>query len=162
MNEQDYTNALRDAFTKVMTLSTEREQIDIQLAKLKQYIFATINMLPDEKRDEWLQAFEDTGRAVESMTASLTEAIKRVLQDSPKQWLTVAQVRDRLKSRGFDFSLYASNPLSSVSTTLRRMKPREVETTEIEGVTSYRWNVRQSSISKAFREAKLKSFGGAE
>jgi hypothetical protein len=62
-------------------------------------------------------------------------------------WLTATNVRDHLVGLGFDFSGYSTNPLASVSTTLRRMKPEEVETTTVDGgVTAYQWK-QQSTLS---------------
>jgi hypothetical protein len=44
-----------------------------------------------------------------------------------------------LEAGGFDFSSYKSSPLASISTTLKRFKPEDVETAEIDGVAAYRW-----------------------
>src|SRR5207253_3001518 len=96
------------------------------------------------------------------------DEIKKVLQNAAANWLTAAQVRDRLVNSGFDLTLYASNPLASVSTTLRRMKPQEVESSEIEGVAAYRLNQRrakaeashQHQAGKTMRLSELARIGG--
>ena len=54
--------------------------------------------------------------------ASLVGAVRRALRICYPAKLTCAQVRDQLRLGGFDFSAYESNPLPSVSTTLRRLK----------------------------------------
>lgn len=142
MVDQDYEKVLGEAMAKIAELATTRDAIDIELAKLRQFIFATLNMLPDEKRKFYERTFAESQKFVESRYASLTEAIKKVLQEFPNQYHTASQVRDRLVNQGFDFTYYTSNPLASVYTTLKRMKAEEVETSEIEGVAAFRWKLR--------------------
>ena len=100
-------------------------------------------MLPDADRETFIKAFDSLAEGLKAKEASLKDAALKILHDAgPEQWLTTAQVRDRLVASGFDFSFYMSNPLASVSTTLRRMKPEEVDTAETEGVAAYRFNFR--------------------
>jgi len=55
----------------------------------------------------------------------------------------------------FDFSGYRSNPLASISTALRRFKPSDVETTEIAGVTAYRWKDTKANRKKMVDRQKF-------
>ena len=70
--------------------------------------------------------------------ASLVGAVRQTLRSCYPGKLTSAQVRDRLRFDGFDFSLYESNPLSSVSTTLRRLREAgEITRDESRPVATY-------------------------
>jgi hypothetical protein len=140
MANEDYRNALIDALGRLGELGTLRAEIEVELAKLQQFITATLNMLPEDQQAEFSDAIGKRLKSLEGKTASLTDAIRKVLQNAKGDRLTVANVRDRLIASGFDFTDYTSNPLASVSTTLKRMKPDEVESSLIAGVTVYRWN----------------------
>jgi hypothetical protein len=139
MNDTDYNAILDGALAKLEVAMRQKSDAEIEVGKLKQFIYATMNMLSDEQRVIFMAKldqlnFDDNTRAV-----GLKEAITRVLAAQPKKWFTVTKVRDQLLETGFDFRNYTANPLASVSTTLKRMKPEEVETTTIEGVTAYQW-----------------------
>jgi hypothetical protein len=75
---------------------------------------------------------------------SLVEAVRKTLRTCYPTKLTSAQVRDRLRFEGFDFSSYETNPLPSVSTTLRRLKEAgEITRSESETVASYQAKLPQ-------------------
>jgi len=140
MSGTDYKTILDDAFTKLGFAVTQRNNIEIEIIKLKQFIHATMNMLSDKDRGEFKKRMEELLKQEEANSSSLVEAVRRLLQVMQvNKWLTASEVRDQLISNGFDFSGYTSEPLASVSTTLKRMKPEEVETTLVGGVTAYRW-----------------------
>lgn len=138
MNETDYKAVLNDTLRKLGTIGCEIERLNVEVAKLRQFFAATLNMLPDSERKEFTNAFKEVAESIKSKESSLKDAILSVLRQSFPKFLTSADVRDRLTSSGFDFSDYTSNPLASISTTLRRFKPDEVEETTIEGVSAYR------------------------
>jgi hypothetical protein len=143
MSDTDYRAVLSAAMARLSAIATQMEALEIESAKLRQFIMATINMLPDAERETFVKAFDTLNEGMKAKEASLKEASLKILREAgPVQWLTAAQVRDRLVTSGFDFSFYMSNPLASVSTTLRRMKPNEVEAAETEGVAAYRYNFR--------------------
>ncbi len=139
MKTEDYRAVLISAIERLAELGNQRAEIELELAKLQQFIAATLNMLPDDQKEEFSTAVNKALKMTEVKTAGLTEAIRKVLQGENGNWFTVAQVRDRLISSAFDFSDYTANPLASISTTLKRMKPSEVESSLIAGVTVYRW-----------------------
>jgi hypothetical protein len=152
MSGPNYKTILYESLDRYAKLDREREAIEIEIDKLDEFIKATMNLLPEEDRAEFAKLVTAAATIRVNRLSSLTEAIRRILREvSDKRYLTAAEVRDRLVSAGFDFSEYISNPLSSVSTTLRRMKPAEVETAEIQGVAGYRWvgPVLLSSLSGA-------------
>jgi len=139
MTDPQYRKILLNSIRKLRSLIQQRDEKELDISKTRQFVRATINMLPDDERQkmEQLLAYVDNSDSVNR--AGLADAIRSILERFPKRWFTVAQVRDALRDTGFDFSRYTSNPLSSVSTTLKRFKPSDIESAEIEDVTAYRW-----------------------
>lgn len=135
MADVDYKAILKQAFDEYGRLLAERENLDLEIAKQFQFIRATTNMLADEERDEYERAIAKL--ALENV--GLTEAIRRILQAAPSRWHTAVDVRDKLVSSGFDFASYKANPLASVHSVLKRLKPTEAENTTIDGVMAWRW-----------------------
>jgi hypothetical protein len=143
MNDTYYQKILNDAVAKLTALAATRDTIEIELIKLRELIHATANMLSDDQQRSGYLAVLNTAMLRDGVRdASLVEAIRRVLQDARGKFLTATDVRDQLKTYGFDFSEYASNPLASISTTLRRFKQQDVLTKDIDGVAAYRWIFR--------------------
>jgi hypothetical protein len=124
------------------------------------FFFATLNMLPDNERTEFLAAWNEINEKLTTSESSLKDAIHSVLRQAFPKFLTAAEVRDHLRTNGFDFSGYTSNELASVSTTLRRFKAQEVETTSIEGVAAYRQ--KKSRMAEALGKSRLNKsrYGG--
>ncbi len=144
MSPEQYRQIVLDELKKAGALRQQRDEIDLQIDKSMQLVYATLNMLPDEERDAICAQIEQETKLQDLRTASLTDAARSVLKAARGKWLTAAEVRDRMVRSKFDFSNYASNPLASVSTTLRRMKAEpEIDSEVIEGVTAYRWNASQ-------------------
>ncbi len=139
MNLIDYKKVLDEALTRYGLLTAQRDNIALELARQLEFIRATVNMLSDEERAQFKARMDEAYSSSQLKEASLTESVRLVLQRARGQFLTATQVRDHLVNSGFDFSSYLSNPLASVSTTLRRLKPEEVETTEVRGVAAYKW-----------------------
>jgi hypothetical protein len=148
MTTQDYKSILDGAMTRLGELLNRKEDIEVEISKTRQFVRAAIHMLSDEQRAQFFkEAYEGANRA-NVKESSLADAIRDVLCETPKTWFTVAEIRDSLVNKNFDFSHYTSNPLASVSTTAKRLAPKEAETTELDGVIAYRW--------KSAREAKLR------
>ncbi len=158
----EFLTLINGAFEKLEELQRDRETIEAETMKLEQLIAAAANMLPDDARSLVVQRMELLRELSRFRDVGLTDAIRAVLRQGTGDWLTATNVRDRLATLGFDFSAYSTNPLASVSTTLRRMKPEEVETTTVDGgVAAYRW--KQSSLAErleAVRRVKLQSAFG--
>ncbi len=144
MDAAHYLALITDAFSKWEKLQRDHESIEAEMMKLEQLIAATANMLPDDTKGVVMLRMTTLQELFRLRDVGLTDAIRAILRAEAGNWLTVTNVRDRLISMGFNFSDYSTNPLASVSTTLRRMKPEEVETTTVDGgVAAYRW--KQSS-----------------
>jgi len=159
MTDPEYYALLVSAVKKLRDLAKQSEEIQLEAAKLRQWINATANMLPDDQRIG-IQRMLGLAELDEGLRrAGLHDAVRQVLERHPKEYLTVARVRDELLHT-FDFSNYKSNPLASVSTALRRFKRTDVEVTEIAGVTAYRWKNtkanRQRKIERETFDALLK------
>jgi predicted nucleic acid-binding Zn-ribbon protein len=137
MTETDYRTAFENALLKLAELSRQKQELEISISKMTQYMQATLEMLSNEDRDKYISMFKEVVQSLQHRQAGLTQAIRDIFQAQKDTWITVSQVRDRLAASGFDFSEYTANPLASISTTMRRMK--ELESAYINGVTGYRW-----------------------
>ncbi len=155
MSGTNYAAVLNDTLRKMVATRKETERLEIEAAKLRQFFFATLNMLPDDLRDGYMAAFREANEGMTIREASLKDSIIRVLSQTAPKYLTAADVRDRLRAAGFDFSGYTSNELASVSTTLRRLKPEEAEMTSIDGITAWRLS------AKLLARARTKDNAGA-
>jgi hypothetical protein len=147
----DYKAVLHETMRKMVAIRKDIERLEIESSKLRQFFFATVNMLPDGERDEFIAAMREVTESVAIREISLKDAIYKVLTRVSPKFLTAAEVRDQLRASGFDFSEYTSNELASISTTLRRFKPDEVETTNVTGVAIFRWN-QQRAKAEAIRQ----------
>ena len=151
----DYKAVLHETMRSMVANRKKIEQLEIESAKLRQFFSATVKMLPDEEREEFIAAMREVIESVTIRESSLKDAIYRVLTQVSPKFLTATEVRDQLRASGFDFSEYTSNELASISTTLRRFKPDEVETsTNDTGVAEFRWN-QQRANAEALRQKNM-------
>jgi hypothetical protein len=139
MSGSQYKEILEEALIRFGVLNTQKESLEVEITKQREFIVATVNMLSDDESAEFKARVAEALKTAEAREASLTESIRQILQKKHGSFLTAAQVRDHLVGSGFNFSGYMSNPLASVSTTLRRLKPEEVEIAEVRGVAAYKW-----------------------
>lgn len=139
MSHIDFKKLLEQSLQKYGALKISRDQLDSEMMKQMDFIRAVTHMLSDEDRKEFRDRINEAFENSRIKEAGLTESVRLVLQRARDQFLTAAQVRDHLVHSGFDFSEYSSNPLASVSTTLRRLKPEEVEAVEVRDVAAYKW-----------------------
>jgi hypothetical protein len=139
MTESHYEKFIKDSLEKFRDLTEKRQQADIELAKLRQFLFAVLNMVSDEQRAKWEGEINSAVRKATTSSASLTDSIRKVFQEGTIGSYTAGAIRQLLDEAGFDFSAYRSNPISSISTTLRRMvETGELDTHEdAEGTTLY-------------------------
>ena len=49
MNSVEYQTVLANALSRFTFLTNQKEEIEVELDKLRQFIFATVNMLPDDE-----------------------------------------------------------------------------------------------------------------
>ena len=119
----DYYAMFSDLVKRHNELAQRRNDIDLEVAKLKQLILATFPLLPEEKQE----LFQSEIEQMEEQSAGLLNAIKLVFSTHKGEWLTPSQVREYLSAMGFDLTQYRANPLASIATTLRRMVPGQLE-----------------------------------
>ena len=155
MTRDEYIKVIEDALKTLGQFINQRAAAEAQIPKLGSFIQATANLLPDAERDKYLQALKNLQQESMSRSTSLSDVIRKILEAERGKWLTVSEVRDRLIALGFDFSGYTSNPLASVSATLKRMHPREVETSDMDGATGYRLKQRKPPPPPVPRSAPL-------
>jgi hypothetical protein len=160
LRDSDYKSILDGALAKLTVAMRQKSEAEVEISKLRHFIHATMDMLSDEERAFFRVELEQFDFDEEKRSIGLKQAITRILVAQPKEWFTVTQVRDRLLESGFDFRHYIANPLSSVSTTLKRMKPEMVETTTIDHVTAYRWLQSQTKRKRRASFDVPNSFGG--
>ena len=103
MSSEDYRRALEAAVREYEALGEQRQQIDRRLAELAQTM-STLSRLCG---------------IVPTVSLGLTDACRLVLRGAGIP-MTPTEVRERLKSFGFDLTRY-TNDLAAVHTTLKRL-----------------------------------------
>jgi hypothetical protein len=113
----DYWQIFSDLMNRRSVLVRQRDEAEVELAKMKQTILSVFAMLSEDQQKVNQQAIDD----IEAESAGIQDAIKTVFSMHPGEWLSVSSVRDRLTSSGFEFRRYKANPLASIGTTLKRL-----------------------------------------
>ena len=103
MSTEDYRRALEAAVREYEALGEQRQQIDRRLAELAQTL-STLSRLCG---------------IVPTVSVGLTDACRLVLRGAGLP-MSPTEVRERLKSFGFDLARY-TNDLAAVHTTLKRL-----------------------------------------
>jgi hypothetical protein len=103
MSHEDYRRALEAAVREYEALGEQRQRIDRRLAELAQTL-STLSRLCG---------------IVPTVSVGLTDACRLVLRGAGLP-MTPTEVRERLKSFGFDLARY-TNDLAAVHTTLKRL-----------------------------------------
>ncbi len=142
----DYWTMFKDLMTRRGALVRQRDEADVELAKMKQLIVSVFALLPEDQHKANQQAIDD----IEAESAGLQDAIKLVFSTHAGVWMTVSDVRDHLNLMGFDFRQYKANLLASIGTTLKRL----VDTGYIEvkpgapGITTSTLYLRNDPVTK--------------
>lgn len=132
----DYVKMLGELLSRRLQLSQQRNEIEVELVKVRQLILAIYPLLPDGKQKK---NYEQAIEQVEAENSGLQDAIKLVFSAHKDEWLTASNVRDYLIEMGFDLRHYQANPLASIGTTLRRMAPGYLESkTSVESGALYK------------------------
>lgn len=131
----DYKEVLGQAIEEFGVLLKDRQELDLKLVQKEQFIRAALHQIPDGDR----RLFENWAGLWSSSAAGLSDSIRSILSASPQKWHTATEVRNALEKAGFDFANYASNPLASVHSSLKRLKPEDAEMEVMDGVMAWRW-----------------------
>lgn len=113
----DYWQLFSHLMNRRSALVRQRDEAEVELAKMKQIILTVFAMLSEEQQKANQQAVDD----VVAESAGIQDAIKIVFSLHSGEWLSASSVRDYLADSGFDFRSYKANPLSSIATTLKRL-----------------------------------------
>jgi hypothetical protein len=130
----DYYEMFGSFLMRASDVAKKRDELETELAKLRQLLIATFPLLPEDKQ-KLFQAEIDA--MDEESGLGLLDAIKLVFSAHKEEWLTVSRVRDYLEEIGFDFRRYRANPLASIGTTLKRMVPTHLESRDSPTGTLY-------------------------
>jgi hypothetical protein len=144
----DYVAAFESSVRELESFYAQREQLEFKIARVKQFIQASLEMMPEAAREERITRFKHLLHPHGTRGPGLTAAIRRILKRGAVRPFTVAEVRDRLVDAKFDFSAYKSNPLASVAATLKRMHlagEEDLEMIVADGVMHYRYKPRFDS-----------------
>lgn len=131
----DYVALLRDLMKERESWARKRDDADREFSRLSELIRSTVKMLSPEQRSQCVGDLLEHFDQVYS--PGLTNLVRGAF-GSGKAWLTPTQIRDYLRSIGFNFEKYKANPMASIHTTLRRMVPNEVECKTLDGQKLYR------------------------
>ncbi|HTU42385.1 MAG TPA: hypothetical protein VMF10_11810 [Candidatus Aquilonibacter sp.] len=113
----DYWKMFADLMDRRAKLIRQRDEAEIELAKIKPLITSVFAMLPEDRQKANQQAIDD----MEAESAGLQDAIKLVFSTREGQCISASSVREYLSAMGFDFRQYKANPLASIVTTLKRI-----------------------------------------
>lgn len=114
----DHIKAVGELRTELRELIKQRDHIERRMSDVNLALRSVARMIPDEKQREAIVAELEHSRR---KPAGLTEVILTFLGNSPHHVHTANDVREWLDREGFDLSDY-SQPLATISTTLRRLE----------------------------------------
>ena len=78
MNDTDYSRILDDTLSKLIAARAKKNELEHEIVKLRQFFFATINMLSDNDRATVLARFDKIILDDERSAVGLKEAINLV------------------------------------------------------------------------------------
>jgi hypothetical protein len=119
----EYPQMFKELLIRRAQLVKQRDETEVELVKVAQLIGAVYPLLSEKEQE----SYKGTMEQIENESGGLQDAIKLVFSTHPNEWLSASKVRDFLTEMGFDFRHYQANPLSAISTTLRRMTPTHLK-----------------------------------
>ena len=155
MTEDSYKKALEDAIAEYRTLVTQRTEIDLRIAHLRETIVTLLRLLGRQEPvdfENFFNSAELAGVIDTRSEAGLSEAILDTLK-AYDGFLTVREIKEGLTKIGFDIERY-TDALPSISTTLSRLaRNGDILRQEINGVPAYKFN------TSPFKHSPLKYIG---
>jgi hypothetical protein len=119
----DYYKLFTDLVKRSDDLSKQRDTLDVEIEKIRQLIVNVFPMLPPDKQ----RLYEKEVAEMDEEGKGLLDAIKLIFSTHKGEWLSASKVSEYLIQIGFDFRHYRANPLTSISTTLRRLVPEYLD-----------------------------------
>jgi|ERR1041385_2906138 hypothetical protein len=146
--------AVKQAMSKMMSLFEKERATHAEIIKLQTFVNASLALLPYSER----KVLEHTLNAIsaQSRRTSLTNSIQHIFEANLHMALTTIDIRNALNRLGFDFSQYRSNPLASITTTLRRMVEKETvgRVEAPDGSTAYFMGEKPKFVEKIRKQAQ--------
>jgi hypothetical protein len=130
----DYANIFLDQLRSLEKLLEEQQRLRQRLEKHQHMIAATFDLMDEKEKSIFSEAFVKVQRSEQS----LTEDIRFLLTKAERDYLTAGQLREQLVDCGYDFTRYRSNPLTSIYSTLHRMRAELEVVTLQDGSKAYR------------------------
>lgn len=148
----DYHQMFQELLARRVGLTKQRDETELEIVKVGQLLTAVFPLLPEKEQGR----YKPTMDMIENESGGLQDAIKLVFSKHPNELLSPSAVRESLTEIGFDFRHYQANPLSSITTTLRRMVPAYLETQSTKDGTMYlRRRVEHPAMLLKERKNKL-------
>jgi hypothetical protein len=139
-DQMDYVAAVNRTLKNLLEARAVIDQTRATEVGLILLTKSLLRMVPEDQREELEKRANEILRKSSLERPTLIQAIRAALFSHLGEWMSTTDVRDSLIESGFDFSGYVSNPLASISTTLKRLALNEpgFERTIIKGVAGYR------------------------
>ena len=124
MNDTSYRRAFAEALTELAHTIAERDERNARITQLKQSIRALGDLL-EEDPDQIEQLINvDEGGKPSGITSAVRSTFLFAKSNKYPVAMTVADLKELMTQRGFDFSGQA-NALASLTTVVRRLKLNE-------------------------------------
>ncbi len=144
----NYDEMFRGLLKRCKYLSDQRDEIDLEVAKLAQLITTIFPLI----NEQWQGMFQKEFAELQEQSNSLMEAVRLFFSKHREDWYSTSQVLDGLLDIGFDFRHYQSNPKASIATTMKRMVPTFLEAKEDDEGTGVTYR-RKATLLDVFDES---------
>lgn len=140
MTKDSYQRAFTEAQTELAGIIAERDERNARIVQLKQTIRALGELLEEDPDQIEGLLNADEGGKPSGITSAARYAFLFTKANNYPAAMTVADLKEVMTQRGFDFSGQA-NPLASLTTVVRRLKESEEveELTRSDGKRAYVW-----------------------
>jgi hypothetical protein len=157
--QDDYKRSLEFAKSELAILQGERNMLAERVVEIDRHIVEVMEGIKGLARLCDQQATKDLLYGKQLPLAGekgLNKAVRFALQTSHEP-LTPIQVRERLRSLGFDIAKYKSDFLATVHTVLKRLHARrEVDTVSfVDGKTAYKW-ITEAELAEELTRSSAK------
>lgn len=151
MDKSDYyRKQIQHALVDILEWSRKKREAEQEVAKLRQLVIATANMLPDTERAAFIRQCEDAA------AVGFTDSIRRLFRTAFPGGLTPLVIRDKLIQEGMDLSSQ-SNALASIHSVVQRLfRNEEIERFGAADLGAYRLKQPTPASIKKRLEENLK------
>jgi hypothetical protein len=140
MTKESYRRAFTEAQTELARTIAERDERNARIVQLKQTIRVLGDLLDQDPDQIEAVISADEGGKPSGITSATRAAFQYAKINNYPRAMTVADLKDLMTERGFDFSSQA-NPIASLTTIVRRLKDNDEvdELTSSDGKRAYAW-----------------------